>query len=85
MDLGTHGWFLSGNATVSGIDVKSYNFFVFLNSSVRGPYLPSYLLKGPLVSSQINFANGDAPVPFCDLMLEHAGTGGPTAYIDPIR
>ncbi|GAQ90930.1 hypothetical protein KFL_007030030 [Klebsormidium nitens] len=47
-DMGTHGWVLSGNATELGLDIKSYKYILFLNSSVRGPYLPTYLLQGPL-------------------------------------
>jgi hypothetical protein len=37
-DLGTIGWFLS-NGT---INKDQYKYFIFLNSSVRGPYLVSY-------------------------------------------
>lgn len=38
-DWGTFGWALS-NQTISADD---YKYFIFLNSSVRGPILPSYL------------------------------------------
>lgn len=38
-DWGTFGWLLrSGDVTV-----KKYKYFVLLNSSVRGPYLPVYV------------------------------------------
>jgi hypothetical protein len=37
-DIGTVGWFLfRGN-----IDITKYKYFIFLNSSVRGPYIVSY-------------------------------------------
>jgi len=37
-DLGTIGWFLSNGK----INLNNYKYFIFLNSSVRGPYLVSY-------------------------------------------
>ena len=37
-DLGTIGWFLSKGIT----NKNRYKYFIFLNSSVRGPYLVSY-------------------------------------------
>jgi hypothetical protein len=37
-DLGTIGWFLS-NGT---IDKSRYKYFIFLNSSIRGPFIVSY-------------------------------------------
>jgi hypothetical protein len=37
-DLGTIGWFLSNE----NINQNNYKYFIFLNSSVRGPYLVSY-------------------------------------------
>lgn len=37
-DLGTIGWFLSNEM----INKTNYKYFIFLNSSVRGPYLVSY-------------------------------------------
>jgi len=37
-DLGTIGWFLSNG----NINKDKYKYFIFLNSSVRGPYLVSY-------------------------------------------
>ena len=37
-DIGTVGWFL-----LSGlVDIVKYKYFIFLNSSVRGPYIVSY-------------------------------------------
>jgi hypothetical protein len=37
---GTFGWVLFDSKAV---DYTLYKYFVFLNSSVRGPYMPSYL------------------------------------------
>lgn len=37
-DWGTIGWLL----TSGRVDVSAYKYFIFLNSSVRGPYLPVY-------------------------------------------
>lgn len=38
-DWGTFGWVLQ----TQDIDMKAYKHFIFLNSSVRGPFLPPYL------------------------------------------
>jgi hypothetical protein len=37
-DIGTIGWFLSSGM----IDKSKYKYFIFLNSSVRGPFIVSY-------------------------------------------
>ncbi len=37
-DWGTFGWALKSTA----LDVGSYKFIVFMNSSIRGPHLPAY-------------------------------------------
>ena len=37
-DFGTFGWFLSQNIT----NTTLYKYFIFMNSSVRGPFLPPY-------------------------------------------
>ena len=37
-DLGTIGWFLEGKH----LDLAGFRYFVFLNASVRGPFLPAY-------------------------------------------
>lgn len=37
-DLGTIGWFLSSGT----VDRTKYKYFVFVNSSVRGPYIVAY-------------------------------------------
>lgn len=37
-DWGTFGWAL----TSSVVDVSSYSYIIFMNSSVRGPHLPAY-------------------------------------------
>jgi hypothetical protein len=37
-DIGTVGWFLSSGM----IDKNRYKYFIFLNSSVRGPFIVSY-------------------------------------------
>jgi hypothetical protein len=58
-DLGTVGWFLSThtvgnpwvNYTATAVDQKKkinityYKYFLFMNSSIRGPYFPPYYLK----------------------------------------
>lgn len=38
-DWGTYGWLL---LTSGMVDIRQYRFFFFVNSSVRGPYLPAY-------------------------------------------
>lgn len=38
-DWGTFGWVF----TTEGIAPSSYQYFIFVNSSVRGPFLPAYL------------------------------------------
>ena len=37
-DWGTFGWALFN----LDLDIELYKFFIFMNTSVRGPYLPSY-------------------------------------------
>ena len=37
-DWGTFGWALFN----LDLDIRSHKYFVFMNTSVRGPYLPSY-------------------------------------------
>lgn len=39
-DWGTYGWLLRTSGVV---DYRQYKYFIFLNSSVRGPFLPIYL------------------------------------------
>jgi len=36
-DIGTVGW------VYSSMDVSRYSFFIWINSSVRGPFMPSYI------------------------------------------
>lgn len=38
-DWGTFGWALEHEQ----VQVRDYKYFIFLNSSVRGPFLPPYL------------------------------------------
>jgi hypothetical protein len=38
-DLGTIGWLIK---ETKNVDIHQYKFIVWLNSSVRGPYLPAY-------------------------------------------
>ena len=38
-DWGTFGWALKQE----NVQVSDYKYFIFLNSSVRGPFLPPYL------------------------------------------
>ena len=40
-DLGTVGWILGSHNTT--VDISKYTYFVWLNSSVRGPFMPGYL------------------------------------------
>lgn len=40
-DIGTVGWVLESQLGRAG--TKPYRYFVWLNSSVRGPFLPAYL------------------------------------------
>ena len=42
-DWGTWGWFLRLPASVSGTDVTRYAYFILINASVRGPYVPAYV------------------------------------------
>ena len=42
-DWGTHGWALETEA----IDIEAYKHFIFINSSVRGPFIPPYLKARP--------------------------------------
>jgi hypothetical protein len=71
-DLGTVGWFLrthfveASETTISSVkmlknisrDIKSYRYFIFLNSSIRGPFFPPYyftLLAGHSTYDHKNF------------------------------
>jgi hypothetical protein len=38
-DWGTFGWALN----TQNINIHHYKYFIFLNSSVRGPFLPPYI------------------------------------------
>jgi hypothetical protein len=38
-DWGTYGWLLLRSGLVN---IKQYRYYFFINSSVRGPYLPAY-------------------------------------------
>ena len=42
-DWGTIGWLLDSGK----VDVRPYKFFIFMNSSVRGPYLPAFTKVRP--------------------------------------
>ena len=42
-DWGTFGWLLRSQE----VNIKKYKYFVLLNSSVRGPYLPVYVPVRP--------------------------------------
>ena len=37
-DWGTIGWLLDSGK----VDTRPYNYFIFMNSSVRGPFLPVF-------------------------------------------
>jgi hypothetical protein len=43
-DWGTFGWALEHEK----VQVRDYKYFIFLNSSVRGPFLPPYLQVRPI-------------------------------------
>ena len=45
-DWGTYGWVLE----TQGITSAAYKHFIFLNSSVRGPYMPAYLKARPALA-----------------------------------
>ena len=53
-DLGTIGWFLT-NGTIKK---TNYKYFIFLNSSVRGPYLVSYVDSNECSCSELFLGNG---------------------------
>ena len=64
-DWGTFGWAIQ----TQHLELSRYKFFVFLNSSVRGPFLPTYLRVRPspflrLLDGSVCCATG-----LCDLML----------------
>jgi hypothetical protein len=42
-DWGSYGWMLLQTGFVN---IKKYRYFFFINSSVRGPYLPAYARVG---------------------------------------
>ena len=42
-DWGSFGWALESESA----DVLKYKYFIFLNSSVRGPFMPAYLKVCP--------------------------------------
>ena len=43
-DWGTIGWALQRDT----VDTSLYHYFIFMNSSVRGPFLPAYVPVRPL-------------------------------------
>lgn len=46
-DWGTFGWGIK----TQGLDLTRYKYFIFMNSSVRGPFFPAYLKVCTLVGS----------------------------------
>lgn len=38
-DWGTFGWVLENQ----GVNISMYKYFIFLNSSARGPFMPAYI------------------------------------------
>lgn len=52
LDWGTWGWLLA----TSQVDVNKYQYFILMNSSVRGPFLPAYWK----VSSKYALVNADS-------------------------
>ena len=45
-DWGTFGWAMQ----TQSLELSRYDYFIFLNSSVRGPFLPAYLRVRPEMS-----------------------------------
>jgi len=41
-DWGTFGWALDG----LDIQIEAYTYFIFMNSSIRGPFTPAYFPVG---------------------------------------
>ena len=52
-------------AAIDTIKIDDYNYFVFINSSVRGPFLPSYVdsYQWPTILTQRLEANDDSQIP----------------------
>jgi hypothetical protein len=51
-DWGTFGWAIRENI----VNVKQYKYIIFMNSSVRGPFLPPYwTVKTPWLPTEANF------------------------------
>jgi hypothetical protein len=77
-DWGTFGWGIKSQK----VDVDQYKYFIFMNSSVRGPYLPTYVKVGSAAACGVQ----PAPAPahpngaalcmasnrFCDSQLVQA-------------
>ena len=55
-DWGTFGWFLK----TQNVDLTKYKHFIFLNSSVRGPFLPPYVRVRMSVLNLVTRARGNA-------------------------
>ena len=55
-DWGTFGWAMQQE----NVQVADYKYFIFLNSSVRGPFLPPYLQERLLPASAMPCILGEA-------------------------
>jgi hypothetical protein len=52
-DWGTFGWALS----TQDVSLAKYKYFIFMNSSIRGPFLPSYLkVLDPFLCKRLRLA-----------------------------
>lgn len=54
-DIGTLGWFFASGT----VELSSYKYFIFLNASVRGPFLPAYWpVSAGALSSDVREGSG---------------------------
>ncbi len=65
-DIGTVGWFLFSGV----IDITKYKYFIFLNSSVRGPYIVSYYDNIVWYTIFTNRLNDDIKLVGCTINCE---------------
>jgi len=65
-DIGTIGWFLSKNY----IDRTKYKYFIFINSSVRGPFIVSYYLDSRWYTIFTNRLNDHIKLVGCTINCE---------------
>ena len=78
-DWGTIGWVFSSGAA----DPSHYEFFLLMNSSVRGPYLPPYFATMAATAAAGGATQPPHPPPrwhdiFFDRLTDHVKLVGPT-------